>query len=51
MLKPTDKTGLYNKICGCFCGLCYKIWDLVRSDAMSFIVINGNPYCNSARYC
>lgn len=28
-----------------------KLFDLVRSDAMSYIYTTGNPYCNSARYC
>lgn len=25
--------------------------DLTRTDAMAFIVLTGNPYCNSSRYC
>jgi len=26
-------------------------FDLVRSDAMPYIAITGNTYCNAARYC
>ena len=25
--------------------------DLVRTDAMAFIILTGNPFCNSSRYC
>ncbi len=25
--------------------------DLVRSDAYAYIALNGNPFCNSAKYC
>ena len=28
-----------------------SLWDLVRSDAMAFVCVTGNPFCNSARYC
>ena len=27
------------------------MFELVRSDAMAYINLTGNPYCNSARYC
>ena len=26
-------------------------FDLVRSDALAFVYLTGNAYCNSARYC
>ena len=26
-------------------------FDLVRSDAMAYVYLTGNPYCNSSRYC
>ncbi len=26
-------------------------FDLVRSDAMCYVYLTGNPYCNSSRYC
>jgi hypothetical protein len=25
--------------------------DLVRSDAYAYVALNGNPFCNSAKYC
>lgn len=27
------------------------LFDLVRSDAMVFVNLAGNPFCNSSRYC
>jgi hypothetical protein len=32
-------------------GCCGALFDLVRSDAISYSVLTGNPYCNSAKYC
>lgn len=26
-------------------------YDLVRSDALTYVYLSGNSYCNSARYC
>lgn len=34
----------------CQCG-CLKFFDLVRSDALAYVGLTGNPYCNSAKYC
>lgn len=38
-----------------FCGKCVNsftaFFDLVRSDALSFVYLTGQAYCNSARYC
>lgn len=55
LIKPKETRGraaggcanLFNKSCSC----CTKVFDLVRSDAMAYINLTGNPYCNSARYC
>jgi hypothetical protein len=33
------------------CKLCSVFFDLIREDAISFITLTGNPYCNSSRYC
>jgi hypothetical protein len=37
------------------CGRCLNavddFFDLVRSDAMAYVYLTGNPYCNSSRYC
>lgn len=33
------------------CGKIVSFFDLVRSDAMAYISLTGNPYCNSSRYC
>jgi hypothetical protein len=33
------------------CDACTSFFDLVRSEAMAYINLWGNPYCNSARYC
>lgn len=30
---------------------CSSVLDLVRSDAMSFVILTGTPYCNSCKYC
>lgn len=46
--KPTSMHVRCWKTC---CGSCTKLFSLVRSDAMGYINIAGNPYCNSARYC
>lgn len=35
----------------CLCDCLRKTFDLVRSDAMAYINLTGNTYCNSARYC
>ena len=51
IFKPTDKNSTYARVCGCFCSCFMRIWDLVRSDAMSYVILSGNPLCNSARYC
>lgn len=34
-----------------FCDKLDFFFDLVRSEAMPYISITGNSYCNSARYC
>lgn len=41
------KQGIIDK----FCGIFSNTFDLVRSDAMGYILLTGNPYCNSARFC
>lgn len=51
IFKPSSKEGLYGRFCDCCCGWLLRIWDLVRSDTMSYVILSGNPYCNSARYC
>ena len=33
------------------CNPCLKVFELVRSDALAFVNLSGNPYCNSSRYC
>lgn len=30
---------------------CLRFFDLVRADAMAYIALTGNPYCQSAKYC
>ena len=52
-VKPDENAnpdGCYTSCYKCFC-CCASIFDLVRSDAMAYINLTGNPYCNSARYC
>jgi hypothetical protein len=54
LIKPsidTTKSSLYYRSFNTCCNPCVKLFDLVRSDAMAYINIAGNPYCNSARYC
>jgi len=54
LVKPrvdAVKTGCYYKTFNTACSPCTKVFDLVRSDAMAYINIAGNPYCNAARYC
>ena len=53
-IKPDENAnpdGCYTKCYGCLCKLCIGIFDLVRSDAMAFMSLTGNPFCNSSRYC
>lgn len=54
LVKPpvtAKKSGCYYKTFKTCCNPCVKLFDLVRSDAMAYINIAGNPYCNAARYC
>lgn len=54
LIKPgvsSSVTGVHNRCWNTCCGPCNKVFALVRSDAMAYINIAGNPYCNSARYC
>lgn len=30
---------------------CLRFFDLLRTDAMAYIGLTGNSYCNSAKYC
>lgn len=32
-------------------GSCCGLLDVVRSDALCYVALSGNPYCNSAKYC
>jgi hypothetical protein len=53
-LKPDENANpdsCYNSCYQCACKPCFSIYDLVRSDAMAFINMTGNPFMNSARYC
>jgi hypothetical protein len=34
-----------------FCNFSIKVLDLVRTDALAYTVLTGNPFCNSAMYC
>ena len=40
----------FNKM-GSICANLDCFFDLVRSEAMPYIAITGNTYCNAARYC
>jgi hypothetical protein len=46
LFRFTDKA----KTDSCDLG-CVGFLDLVRSDAMAYVVLTGNSYCNSAKYC
>lgn len=56
LIKPSDndnddttcKAKVFSTSC---CRGITKVFDLVRSDAMAYINLTGNSYCNSARYC
>ena len=53
-LKPDENANpesCYNESCQCLFKPCFSLFDLVRSDAMAFINMTGNPFMNSARYC
>jgi len=53
-IKPDEKEnpeGAYTLCFNSVCDVCIRIFDLVRSDAMSYIFLTGNPLCNSSRYC
>lgn len=51
LLKGESDGGCWDRFLGCFCGPCLHLFELVRSDAMAYINLTGNPYCNSARTC
>ena len=53
-IKPDEKEhpdAAYTKCFSSVCDVCIRIFDLVRSDAMAYIFLTGNPFCNSSRYC
>lgn len=50
VLLPTSSRTNSNKCIGC-CGSFVSYYNLVRSDAMGFVYLSGNAYCNAARYC
>lgn len=54
IIKPSPTMG-ENHPCNKFhrtaCRPCHNLFDIVRSDAMGYVYLSGNPYCNSARYC
>ena len=39
------------KCCHKYLSQCLKLFELVRSDAMAYIVVAGTPFCNAARNC
>ena len=51
LIKPVSREGCYTSCFNSMCRWCVCLGDLVRSDAMTMVVLTGNPYCNSARYC
>ena len=51
---PDEDESCYYYYATCFNTVfspCLKVFDMVRSDAMAYVYLTGNPYCNSARYC
>ena len=30
---------------------CNSLFDIVRNDAISMVILTGTPYCNAAKYC
>ena len=53
-LKPNveeNPEGCYTTCFTSCCSPCLSLFELVRSDAMAYVNLTGNPYCNSARYC
>lgn len=47
LVKPDTEGGFVNNyLC---CGS--QILDLVRSDALAYVNLTGNPFCNSSKYC
>lgn len=48
LLKATDCCHTILRTC---CMPCLKLFELVRSDSLSYIHISGIPFCNSARTC
>ena len=44
---PTCYRSFYGRVLKC----CGDVFNLVRSDAMTYINMSGNPFCNAARYC
>lgn len=46
-----DPNALYTRCYKNACCVCDSVLDLVRTDAMAYIALTGNPFCNSARYC
>ena len=50
--KPDPNSDINSCYPKCYNFVCsHSIFDLVRTDALAYINLTGNPYCNSARYC
>lgn len=54
IFKPNflrNPDSLYTKCHTKLCKSCNSLTDLIRQDAISYVALSGNPYCNSSRYC
>lgn len=49
--RPNTVDSKNQNVIGRCCDTFANFFDLVRSDAMAYVNLSGNPYCNSARYC
>jgi hypothetical protein len=51
LFKPDNSASKYGKCYNIFCGWLTSLFELVRSDTMSYINLTGLPYCNASRFC
>jgi hypothetical protein len=52
VLRPEETSNnAYKNIYNSCCVSLGNFFNLVRSDAMTFIFISNNPFCNSSRNC
>jgi hypothetical protein len=51
MAKPVKTDNCYASCFGAILGWYHYVGDLVRSDALALVAVNGSAYWESSKYC